>query len=356
MSERVRKSAKPAGPAAAGASAYRTDRLRLRHLRLLQLIDAGGSLGRAARGLGVSQPAATLLLRELETVFAAKLVERGARGARLTAAGRRALDRLTIALSSVERAIGAARSPADEPPLRLGCIQVAGVTALPEALRCLDEAGTFDRLRISEGRARDLLAALCAGVLDGVIGWVDESLAAELPVSELRIEPLWYGQMQVVGARSHPLARSRAVSVAELARWRWVVPPPGSRTHAAYLRLFLNDGIAAPPVAVECPALHTMLHVVSATRLLAVAPDAAVRRYERLGMVARLKGPRLNLGRDQVCVVTRRDSDALPAVRELRQALLAGSSRGRQANIGERHVPTRRAGRGELVRRPPRPI
>lgn len=303
---------------------YRADRLRLRHLRLLRLIEAGRSLGRAAHALAVSQPAATLLLRELEAVFGTRLVERDARGARLTSAGRHAADRLTIALSSIEWAIGAAQMPAAVPPLRLGCIQVAGVTALPAALRRLEAAEPPGRLRIREGRARDLLAALCAGDLDVVIGWVDESLAAELPVGDLRIEPLWYGQMQVVGAVSHPLARLRSVSVAELARWQWIVPPPGSRTHAAYLRLFLNDGIQAPPVAIECPALHTTLHVVSTTRLLAVAPDNAVRRYARLGMVAPLRGPKLDLGRDQVAVVTRRDSDALPAVRALRQALLEG--------------------------------
>jgi molybdate transport repressor ModE-like protein len=327
MSIRARKQVKPPDvPDHEGVWAYRTDRLRLRHLRLLKLVDSGGSLGSAARRLGISQPAATLLLRELESVFSAKLVERGARGARLTASGRHALDRLTIALSSVERAIWAARMPAIEPPLRLGCIQVTSVSGLPAAINRLDKVGTLGRLRIQEGRAHDLLAALCAGDLDCVIGWIDESVADGLPIGELQIAPLWFGRMQVVAATSHPLAKLRAVSVAELARWCWIVPPPGSRTHAAYLRLFLRDGIPAPPVTVECSALHTMLHVVSATRLLAVAPDAAVHHYAHLGMLTPLKGPMLKLDRNQVSVVTRRDSDALLAVRELRKALLAQRS------------------------------
>ena len=53
---------------------YRADRLRMRHLRLLELVSREGSLGGAARMLGVSQPACTLLLRELEAVFGARLV------------------------------------------------------------------------------------------------------------------------------------------------------------------------------------------------------------------------------------------------------------------------------------------
>jgi molybdate transport repressor ModE-like protein len=321
----------PEPPRRSPASAYRTDRLRLRHLRLLQLIDRRGSLGSAARELGVSQPAATLLLRELEAVFASTLVARGPRGGRLTAAGALALERLTIALVSVERALEAARAPASEPVLRVGCIQVVGVELLPAALARLEGAAAPGRIRIREGRARDLVAALCAGELDCVIGWMDEAVAQGLPVAQLEIEPLRHGRMQVVAAPAHPLARRRSVPAAELARWRWIVPPPESRTHAAFLRLFLGNGVAAPPVTVECAALHTMLHMVAQSRFLAVAPDGAVRAYARRGMVVALKGPALDLGRDTVSLLTRRDSAALPAVGRFRNALLAKDYRSRTA-------------------------
>jgi len=321
-----RASAKRVAPArSVPASVYRTDRLRLRHLRLLDLVHRLGSLGAAAREIGISQPAATLLLRELETVFGSTLVERDRRGCRLTPAGRYALERLTIALSSVERAVDAAKAAAIEPLLRVGCVQVAGVSALPAALARLEKAGTLGRMQIIEGRARDLLASLCAGRIDCVIGWMDESLADSLPVGQLDIRPLRYGRMQVVASPIHPLARSRAISVTELARWRWIVPPPESRTHAAFVRLFVGNGVPAPPVTVECAALHTTLHLVSATSLLAVAPDAAVREYAKRGMIAPLKGPALDLGRNHVSVMTRRDSAALPAVDRLRKALLAST-------------------------------
>ena len=79
--------------------------------------------------------------------------------------------------------------------------------------------------------------------------------------------------------------KTRAGAVAELARWRWIVPPPESRTHAAFQRLFLHHGVPMPIVAVECPALHTMLRMVAATRYLAVAPDTVVRHYARQRLV-----------------------------------------------------------------------
>ena len=323
LSGRGRGASRP--PAAAPAApAARADRLRLRHLRLLDQIEQRGSLGAAARALGVSQPAATLLLRDLEAALGATLVERDRLGARLTAPGRHALARIKITLASFEQALEAARTPRDEPVLRVGAVQMAGIRALPRALAALERAGFAGRIHLREGRVRELLASLRAGALDCVVGWMDESLADASAAGQFRIEPLWYGRMQVVAAARHPLATARAVAVAELARWRWIVPPPESRTHAAFQRLFLHHGVPVPTVAVECPALHTMLRMVAATRYLAVAPDTVVGLYARQHLVSVLRGPALDLGRSQVSLVTRVDSEGLQAVARFREALLAG--------------------------------
>lgn len=313
----------PVPAARPSGEAYRFDRLRLRHLRLLELVARLGSLGNAARALGVSQPACTLLLRELEAVFGARLVAREAKGGRLTPAGTLALERLTIALSAVERAVEAARTPALAPLLRIGCIQVVGAALLPAVLARLARDRTDVRMALREGRAVELMASLVTGELDCVIGWMDPAVLDAVPVGKLSIRPLRHGRMQVVAAHAHPLARRRLGTVEPLLHWPWIVPPAESRTHAAFRRLFLQHGVPPPPVTVECAALHTTLHVVAATRHLAVAPDAAVREYARRGVVAALKGPALDLGRDPISIATRRDSEALPAVREFSDAVTA---------------------------------
>jgi DNA-binding transcriptional LysR family regulator len=69
-----------------------------------------------------------------------------------------------------------------------------------------------------------------------------------------------------------------------------------------------------------------MLHVVAATRYLAVAPDTVVGHYAKQRAVTALRGAALELGRNQVSLVTRRDSDTLPAVVRLREALLAATA------------------------------
>ncbi|GAA2749116.1 LysR family transcriptional regulator [Amnibacterium kyonggiense] len=59
----------------------------LEALRLLLAVHEGGSLGAAARRLGISQPAASQRIRTLEAQLGFPLLERGATGSRPTASG-----------------------------------------------------------------------------------------------------------------------------------------------------------------------------------------------------------------------------------------------------------------------------
>ena len=69
------------------------NRLKPRHLRLLADIARLGSLTRVAAAAGISQPAVTKALAELEDIFGAPLFERTGRGLRPTPLGELALLR-----------------------------------------------------------------------------------------------------------------------------------------------------------------------------------------------------------------------------------------------------------------------
>src|SRR6478752_5963320 len=108
------------GPTMAKASRdiqlNRLDRLRVGHLRLLELVGRSGSLTAAAASLRISQPTATKMLQDLESAFAHSLVDRSTRGGKLTAVGQRVLERLRIATGSLT-AIGEALDAEAEAPL-----------------------------------------------------------------------------------------------------------------------------------------------------------------------------------------------------------------------------------------------
>lgn len=303
------------------SAAYRLDRLRLRHLRLLEVIDREGSLGAAARGLGISQPAVTLLLRELEDVFGARLVERDARGGRLTAAGRHAHDRLVIAMATVNFAIGAARQPGRAPMLRVGCVQLVGFSTLPEALTRLLAQDALPYMHIEEAEALTLIAALAAGELDCVIGWLDETIASTVDLDMIHVEPLWSGRMQVFASAAHPLARRKQVRMADLAGCPWVVPHRGSRTYAAFQRLFLNNGLAAPRPRVVCTSIHTGMHMVAAGPFVSIGPDQLIAQYRDSHGVQALRGSELDTGRTQLSFFTLKEAAGFEPAARLRQAL-----------------------------------
>ncbi len=307
------------------AARYRLDRLRIRHLRLLELVAHEGSLGAAARELGISQPAVTLLLRELEQVFEAALVMRDARGARLTPQGSAALDRLTVAMAILGQAMEAAQTPETLPTLRVGCVQIVGFTTLPHALVALLAQDGLAYTNIQEGDSKDLLAALAAGELDCVVAWSDEPLATTLDLDRYSIEPLWSGQMRVFAAADHPLARRRQVTVRELAKWPWVIRSPGSRTYAAYERLFLNGGMAAPRPRLACSSVHTGAHIVAAGSFLSIAPDILLSRYRQSLSLRMLRGPELDLAPTRLSFFALRAAAEYKPLARFREALRAAA-------------------------------
>lgn len=315
----------PSTPLPLAADRYRIDRLRLRHLRLLQQIDNTRSLRNAAERIGVSQPAASLLLREMEDVFHILLVIRNAKGCRLTDAGKDILDRLSVALTSVDRALEASRDPDGLPRLRVGSVQLAGATVLPVALARLEREPQWGRLSIKEGRANELLLEMATGDLDCVIGWVDESTIDPLPLDQFRIFPLWPGRMEVIASASHPLHRRKSVEIAELAAARWIGAREGTRMHAAFVRLFVRAGVPPPTPVVESSAVHTTLNIVAHTRMLAMSPDVMVASYGTHRLVKIVKGQNLDTGPSNVSFIFRRDNETLPILRRFRDALIASS-------------------------------
>ncbi|MEU9006225.1 LysR family transcriptional regulator, partial [Streptomyces sp. NPDC048551] len=96
--------------------------LELRHLQALCRIAEAGSLGGAARRLGVSQPALSAQLRRIEAVTGGALFVRGRAGVQPTALGQFVLAKARRVLSEMDALGAEARALAPGAPLRLGCI------------------------------------------------------------------------------------------------------------------------------------------------------------------------------------------------------------------------------------------
>lgn len=255
----------------------RIERLKIRHLRLLDLVARRGSLSAAADVLGISQPGATKLLHELEAALGLSLVERNARGGQLNAQGHLVLDRLRVALGAVDAAATALELGVHLPVLRVGLLPLVGIEALGRVVQDLLAADQLPRLVLQLGTVEQLVQLLHAGEVDCVVGVLGGDLTPQA-LAPFEITPLWQQTTVVVAARDHPLARRRRVPLTDVLDHDWVLMPRHSASRKAFDRTFLAAGLVPPAPRIETESFHIAMDLVARTPMLAMVPIGAYRR------------------------------------------------------------------------------
>lgn len=276
-----------AGSLARGSPA-RVDRLRVRHLKLLELIASTGSLTAAAATLQVSQPAASKMLQDLESAFGHPLVDRTTRGGILSLAGDRALERLRIATGALD-AIGVAFAVNAEAPLvRIGMLPLAGVSLVPRLVEAMSARGELPRLQLLEGPVSVVLSMLRQGRIDCVIGRADNGGESDR-AHPLDIVPLSDEHFELACASANPLARKRRVELSSLRDCAWIVPHRGTYTRQVFEAAFVSMGIAPPTIAIDSASFHISLATVARSQMVTIAPRSAVDSYAQRGTVRKLR-------------------------------------------------------------------
>src|ERR1700742_43429 len=87
--------------------------ITLRQLRYFDALADYGRFGRAAAACGISQPALSMQIKELEEALGGQLVERGGRQVRLTKFGEEAVRRARDILRSLDELRDFARAAGD---------------------------------------------------------------------------------------------------------------------------------------------------------------------------------------------------------------------------------------------------
>jgi LysR family transcriptional regulator, regulator of abg operon len=239
--------------------------MRFSQLRnFIAVVDAGG-IQRAARLLGVSQPAVTRSIRLLEEELHAKLLERSARGVVPTREGQAFLARARAVQNELSRAgeeLGQI-SGQSQGRLSFGVTPEAGMHLLPEALAQFRRAFPLAQMYIVEGLPHALFSRLRDGSLDFVLG------ARPRGALEARIEghPLFRTERRIAGRRGHPLRGAK--SLADLLNAEWVVYSPPGWSASIFPGLFDEHGLEPPQSVVRCESYTTLLALVSGTDMIA---------------------------------------------------------------------------------------
>lgn len=194
-------------------------RARLRHLQLIVSLSDQGSLKGAAMALGLSQPAVTQLLSDLEALLGTRLFIRHSRGVHPTPSCEALVPVLRLALRSIELAVHSLSRHSIEcrQRIRIGCVSALAASAFCRHLVAELLALPDQEISIQEGSLDHLLADLMTGRLDAVCG---RRPSAAIP--GLRFVPVASDQALAMVCRSHPLAGRFVPNHKELARFPWV--------------------------------------------------------------------------------------------------------------------------------------
>ncbi|MEU8436179.1 LysR family transcriptional regulator [Streptomyces sp. NPDC029216] len=216
--------------------------LEVRHLRALCAIADAGSLHKAARQLGVSQPSLTTQLRRIERALEGELFLRERTGCRPTPFGRTVLGRARPLLAEMAALVAEARAAAHGPRLRIGS---TASRALPGWLRRLHRrAPETETTLVVDVSANALLRMTAAGQLD--VAFVHEVEGSPLRVPDgLELRVLMEREPQFVSmSLDHPAARSAVVALQDLAGDRWTVDPSVDGEWDGLRRVFARAGLA----------------------------------------------------------------------------------------------------------------
>ena len=214
-------------------------------LDLLLSVARLGSLGRAAREHGITQPAAGSRIRSLESLLGLALIERSAVGSRLTAEGAMVVDwahDVVTAAAVLDAGVTRLRS-GHERRLRIAAIPTVAEYLLPAWLIDLRSRRPDAEVELRVVNSTKVCKLLLEGQVG--LGFIE---SPEVPAG-LEGRVLGHDRLVLVVAPEHRWARRRQpISLVELAATRLVQREPGSGTRDAVEAVLGECGEVAQPL------------------------------------------------------------------------------------------------------------
>ena len=261
-------------------------RQRLRQLRAFCHAARLGSISKAAARLGVSQPALSIHVRELEYELKAALFERVGGGVRLTAAGE-AFHALAAPL--VEGMEGLLENFAERIKVEVtGHLELAvsapgAAIVLPPYVKRFRERYPGVRLRVRNCALGEGMALLRAGEVEFVLG-------AREPLEDSGLEycEMFSYDIVLITSLTHPLAGRETVTPEEAAEWPAIVPPAGSYSRQFGETAACEFGVDVKPV-IEVGDWEVIKRYVERGLGICVVPSICIHATDQVSVIA-LKG------------------------------------------------------------------
>lgn len=245
----------------------------LRQLRtFLSVVETGG-ITTAAQALGLTQPAASQQLRELERAMGVRLLERVGGRAVPTAAGRALIEPARRARAAVEdaRAVASAHRAGETGRVRLGTGATACIHLLPAVLARLNEAMPGLEVIVSTGNTPDMLRRVEDGELDVALATLPAALGRSLVATRVVTDPL----LALIPEGMLPAGR-RHLTPADLQALPLILYEAGANTRVIIDAWFRRAGLV-PRTIMELASVEATKILVAGGRGCSVLPAMSLR-------------------------------------------------------------------------------
>ena len=242
--------------------------MRLQQLREFVAVAEAGSVRSASRALGVTQPALSKSVRQLENEVNAALFLRSASGVTLTPFGNAFLLRARLISAEMQRMEEDLRALRGDSGgvLRLAVAPSTCATLIPRALRTFRQQRPTTEVVIVDGLYPSGATLVRSGSVDLFVGSLQPGEAGR----DLRVERLCGNPIAITSRPGHPL--SNASSLEALANAEWIFGGPLGWRGSYFVEIFRRRGLPAPRSCIQAESFIALLAIVSESDLMSIMP------------------------------------------------------------------------------------
>jgi len=301
--------------------------LKLNHLRLIVALSENGQVGAAAERLGMTQPAASRLLAEMERITGQPMHMRTGRGIALTDQGIALAQRGRRVLLEIE---DAGREVVETGAGLHGHVRIGAVTGpaldhvLP-AIRVARLAAPEVTFSVEVAPSNTLATKILEGQIDLAISRVPDGLeAAAFDFVRLDIE-----KVALLVRRDHPLTTQASLTGEMLMEYDWVLPEVGAILRRTVDVRLAGLGLPKPRVRLATSSFLLILALVRQTNAIAPVALAVANHFsdDPRAPFDTLQIP-LGIEVEPFGIVTRSGALLPPAASKIRDLILDRHARG----------------------------
>ncbi|KQP03822.1 LysR family transcriptional regulator [Pseudorhodoferax sp. Leaf265] len=289
-------------------------KLKLSQMMVFSRVLDTSSFIRAANELGLTQPAVSKAIFEMESMFGEPLFHRSNRGVTPTEFGAMLGRRVRSLMSELRHLTDDVQAfrQGDRGQLVVGTLIAASAVLLPRSVASLHREAPGIIVTLREGTAAQLFPKMMMGEIDIVVGRLPERDSPIFTAYPIRHETLYDEEFCVVCGPRHPLVGRTSVAVTELGEADWILPLPDSPARTAVERMFGEAGMLLPVPRVESLSLLANVGLLRRTQLLSFMPLAAAMQLVQTDSLVILPMPALHYT-SRVGFSVRADKDLTPS-------------------------------------------